>query len=272
MGASRQRAVELRGVSVRYGAKTVLREVSWVFPIGEAIGILGPNGAGKTTILRTIVGVVHPYEGWVKVFELDAGSVEAKRLIGYLPERPGVYERLSAIQNMLFHAQLNGLDASSALDRSKALLEEFGLWGVAHERVQTFSKGMKQRLALAKTLLTDPPLLLLDEPTSGLDPDGANLLVQLLKERLEHDHTIILSTHNPYFARRLCTDALIVSGGRIMNAGSLESLVFQQRVRIRLLTPISVGVINTLLGDGYTPIVSRDGEASEFELPVSSGE
>lgn len=274
MSVSERYAVELVDVYVKYGSKTVLRGVNHVFHAGSSTAILGENGAGKTTILRTIMGVVHPYRGWVKVFGFEAGTVDAKRLIGYLPERPGVYERLTAMQNMLFHAGLNRLDRATAIGRSTALLEAFGLAGVANERVQTFSKGMKQRLALARTLLTDPPLLLLDEPTSGLDPEGANLAVSLLRERLEEGSTLIVSTHNPYFARRVSGDALIVTDGSIRSMGELESLVFERKVRIRLLGAVDVGVVSRLVGDGSTALTSRgkSGVTSEFEVAVSGGE
>jgi ABC-2 type transport system ATP-binding protein len=274
MGVPERYAVELGEVCVKYGSKTVLRGVNHVFHAGSSTAILGQNGAGKTTILRTIVGVVHPYRGWVKVFGLEAGTVGAKRLIGYLPERPGVYERLTALQNMLFHAELNGLNRATALERSMALLEAFGLAGVAHARVHTFSKGMKQRLALARTLLADPALLLLDEPTSGLDPDGANLTVSLLREKLEQGSTLIVSTHNPYFARRVSRDALIVADGSIKSRGELELLVFERKVRIRLLRAVDVGVISRLVGDGSTPLTSQgeSGVTSEFEVAVRGGE
>ncbi|PSO09130.1 hypothetical protein B9Q04_02000 [Candidatus Marsarchaeota G2 archaeon BE_D] len=274
MEVSQRYAVELRGVWVKYGSKTILRDINHVFEAESSTAILGQNGAGKTTILRTIVGVVHPSAGWVKVFGLEAGGVDAKRLIGYLPERPGVYERLTAIQNMLFHAELNGLDRSEALSRSRALLEAFGLARVANDRVHTFSKGMKQRLALARTLLADPPLLLLDEPTSGLDPDGASLTVSLLREKLEGGSTLIVCTHNPYFARRICRDALIIDEGCIRSMGDLESLVFERKVRVKLLRPVEVGTLSVLLGNGFTAPVNlgETGVVSEFEVAVKGGE
>jgi len=258
---------------VKYGSKTVLKDVSHVFPAGSSFAVFGQNGAGKTTILRTIAGIVRPYAGSVRVFGRLAGSVEAKGMVGYLPERPGVYERLSALQNMLFHAKLNGLEGSRAELRSMELLEAFGLGGVAHERVHTFSKGMKQRLALARTLLTNPPLLLLDEPTSGLDPEGSNLLVSMLRERLSEGSTLIVSTHNPYFARRVCGRALVVSEGRIASTGELESLLFERKVRVKLLEAVSSEALLAALGDGFDSRFSGDGEAlSEFELPVDGAE
>lgn len=263
-------AVLLEDVSVRYGSKTVLREVGFSVWKGETVALLGRNGAGKTTLLRAIAGVVRPYGGRILVFGLRAGSVEAKRMVGYLPERPGVYDRLSGLQNMLFHARLNGLEEGLALKRSMELLELFGLAAAASEKVESYSKGMKQRLAVARTLLADPPLLLLDEPTSGLDPEATALLVSLLKEKAAEGTAVLLSTHNPYFARRICGRALIIDGGRIVGSGDLESLVFRRRVRVRLLRPVDRGLLLRLLGQ--TPI-AQDGEnpVDEFELQVGGG-
>ncbi len=268
-------AVELNDVWVRYGSKTVLEAVTHVFKTRSSTALLGRNGAGKTTLLRAMVGLVSPYRGSIRVFGRPAGTVDAKALIGYLPERPGVYDRLTAMENMVFHGVLNGLDRDAAHSRATRLLDLFGLSGVASERVSTFSKGMRQRLALARTLFTDPPLLLLDEPTSGLDPDGSDLAVKVLREHVDRGATLIVSTHNPYFARRLCVDTIIVDSGRIAASGNIDSLVFCGKVRVRLLEPAPIMVIKNALGlgDGVNPVsVAAADLVSDFELTMSGAE
>lgn len=261
----------LEDVSVRYGSKVVLRNICYTLREGSALALLGRNGAGKTTLLRAIVGIVRPCSGRILVFGLPAGSVGAKRLIGYLPERPGVYERLTGLENMLFHAELNGLGRDEAKKRSLELLEAFGLRGVAHERVGSYSKGMKQRLAVARTLLADPPLLLLDEPSSGLDPDGVGVLVEVLRERVGRGVTLLVSTHNPYFARRLCGRALILEEGRVAAEGELDALVFERRVRVRLLKPVGRELLEALLG-ARLRLGPEDHLVGEFEAAVEGGE
>jgi ABC-2 type transport system ATP-binding protein len=232
-------ALKLENVGVRFGKRVVLEDVSFSLSGASSTALLGKNGAGKTTLLRCVLGIVKPFSGSVSVFGKKAGTVEAKRLIAYLPERPGVYERLNALQNMLFHAKLNGLHSEVAKRRSEELLEKLDFGSHIFSQVHTFSKGMKQRLAIARTFLTDSPLLLLDEPTSGLDPDGVSVLVSLIKERVEKGATVLIGTHNPYFARRVCECAMLLSAGRISRKGSLEEVVFQKRVRVSVLSKLN---------------------------------
>jgi ABC-2 type transport system ATP-binding protein len=194
---------------------------------GEVFGLLGPNGAGKTTTVRLLNGILPPSAGTARLFGLDpiTQGEQVRRQTGVLTETPSLYERLSARDNLEFFATLQEIPTPDVSARVKEMLDFFDLSSRAQDKVETFSKGMKQRLALARALIHRPPLLFLDEPTSGLDPEAAQLVTELIASLSRASgRTVILATHNLVEAQRLCDRVAIMNRGRILALGSLEDL------------------------------------------------
>ena len=179
---------------------------------GEVFGILGPNGAGKTTIVRMLAALLEPTSGeaYVSGFQVGKENQKIRRKIGLLPETPGLYDALTAEQNLTFYGVMYGVEEIS--HQIKRYLELLGLWNRRYEPVATFSKGMRQKLAIARALLHEPEVLFLDEPTSGLDPQAARLVREFIAELKGEGRTIILCTHNLEEADRLCDRVAVVNG------------------------------------------------------------
>jgi heme ABC exporter ATP-binding subunit CcmA len=190
-----------RAVGKRYGPKRVLRDVSFQLGRGETLVVTGPNGSGKTTLLRLVAGLAAPTSGELEV-EAHRGE------LGYLGHEPLLYADLTALENLELYGRL--FRVPERRERSGMLLERFGLWETRNERVGSYSRGMTQRLALCRTLLHGPELLVLDEPYTGLDDDGAALLDRELVE-LSGRATIVLATHDPERVRPLTTERLALA-------------------------------------------------------------
>jgi len=187
--------ISARGVGRRFGDKRVLRGVDLELPHGGFGVITGPNGAGKTTLLRIVAGLALPSEGELRV------DVTRER-IGFLAHEPLVYRELTALENLELYGRL--YHVPERRERIGMLLERFGLWDARHDRVSAYSRGMTQRLALCRSLLHDPELLIMDEPYTALDAQGADLLDEQLQE-LRGDRTFLVSTHDPQRIQRLAT-------------------------------------------------------------------
>jgi heme exporter protein A len=190
--------IRARGLERRYGSKRVLRGLDLDVERSGFVLVTGPNGSGKTTLLRLVAGLAAPTGGTLTV---DAERAE----LGYLGHEALVYRELTALENLRLYARLYRVPESA--ERIGMLLERFGLWGARTDRVGTYSRGMLQRLALCRTLLHEPSLLLLDEPFSGLDVEGAELLERELSERRERA-TFLVATHDPSRLRRFATGAV----------------------------------------------------------------
>jgi len=210
-----------------FGEHTAVDGITFHVKQGEVFGLLGPNGAGKTTTVRLLNGILPPSAGRAKVFGLDPLSQgeSIRRKTGVLTETPALYERLPAHENLNFFGTLQGIPQSELPDRVGEMLEFFGLSSRAMDKVETYSKGMKQRLALARALIHKPPLLFLDEPTSGLDPEAAQQVNDLIANLADQNgQTVVLATHNLTEAQRLCDRVAIMNRGRILALGSLSEL------------------------------------------------
>ena len=184
-------AVEIQGVSQRYGSMTVLHDLNLTLAEGEVLGLFGHNGAGKTTSMKLILGLLAPSEGQVKVLGRAPNDPQVRRQLGYLPENVTFYPQLSGRETLRHFARLKG----AALSQVDELLEQVGLAHAADRRVKTYSKGMRQRLGLAQALLGEPKLLLLDEPTVGLDPIATQDLYLLIDRLRQRGTSIILCSH-----------------------------------------------------------------------------
>lgn len=219
--------VEVNGLERVFGANRAVDGMTFHVEPGEVFGLLGPNGAGKTTTVRLLNGILPPSGGSARVFGLDPASdgQRVRQKTGVLTETPALYERLSAYENLAFFATLAGIPESALKGRVLEMLEFFGLQDRAADKVETYSKGMKQRLALARALIHKPPLLFLDEPTSGLDPEASQHVNGLIADLgRQNGQTILLATHNLLEAQRLCDRVAVMNKGRILAMGSLKEL------------------------------------------------
>lgn len=243
------------GLSRSYGAGPLAVDgLDFTIPTGEIFALLGPNGAGKTTTIRLIAGLIDPTAGEVRVHGIlttDRSRLqEIRDSIGVVPEVPGLYESLSAYRNLRFHGRLHGLSDAQIYDRARELLEPFDLWERRDERIATFSKGMKQKVAIVRAMLHDPSCLILDEPISGLDPQAAKTVRDFLLEQRRRGKTIVLSTHNLDDADRL-SDRVAVIQTRLIaldTPSGLKGRLFQRSVAVRLQngTPATLDVLRPL--------------------------
>ncbi len=210
----------------RYGDFTAVDGLDLEVRSGEIVGFLGPNGAGKTTTLRVCAGLLRPDGGEVRIagFSLAREPLAARARLGFVPDRPFLYDRLSALEFLDFIAALYDVPEQEARGRADDLLARFELDGAARDFIEGYSLGMKQKLAVAAALIHDPPLLLLDEPLQGLDPQGARVLKDLLRERAARGLGVLVSTHLLEVAERLCDRVVILHRGRKLAAGTLAEL------------------------------------------------
>jgi ABC-2 type transport system ATP-binding protein len=219
--------IEVNGLERVFGQNRAVDGMTFHVKQGEVFGLLGPNGAGKTTTVRLLNGILPPSGGTARVFGLDP-STDGQRIrvqTGVLTESPALYERLSANENLEFFGTLAGIPSEKLSQRVLDILNFFGLQDRVDDKVETYSKGMKQRLALARALIHEPPLLFLDEPTSGLDPEAAQQVNELITGLSQRSgQTILLATHNLLEAQRLCDRVAVMNKGRILAMGTLKEL------------------------------------------------
>jgi ABC-2 type transport system ATP-binding protein len=208
-------AVRTEGLGRRFGDLWALRGVTLELAPGEVFGLLGPNGAGKTTTVRLLTSLIAPTEGraWIDGFEVTADADAVRARIGILTETPGLYDRLTAIQNLDFFARLHSLDPTTRAERIERFLRLFELWDRRDDLAGTFSKGMKQKLAIARALIHEPSVVFLDEPTAALDPEAAFVVREAIASLRGAGRTIVLCTHNLDEAERLCDRIGFVRGG-----------------------------------------------------------
>lgn len=209
-----------------FGSNIAVDHISFDVYKGEIFGFLGPNGAGKTTTTRMLTGVIPPDTGYAIILGHDIWlePVLAKQGIGVVPETSNAYTDLTAWQNLMLMGELYGLEKSHGKQRSLELLRMVGLIERKDQKVQAFSKGMKQRIILAMALISEPDLLFLDEPTSGLDVQSTHMIISLLQELNQEGTTIFLTTHNMEEANRLCHRVGIISSGKIITIEAPEKL------------------------------------------------
>ena len=219
--------LDMQGVVKRYGTFTAVAGLDLTVAAGQIHGFLGPNGAGKTTTMKMIGGLVRPTAGRIIVdgIDLAVDPLAVKARLGYVPDRPHVYERLSALEYLYFIAGLYRLDRKTAIEDSHRLLALFGLGDRIDHLIESFSHGMKQRLVMASVLLHRPKLLIVDEPMVGLDPRGARLLKDVLRqESHEQKLAVLLSTHTLEVADELCDVVTVIHRGRLVARGTPAEL------------------------------------------------
>ncbi len=220
-------AIEARGLTKRYGDLVAVDHLDLSLAPGEIFGLLGPNGAGKTTTILMLLGLSEPSDGEVRVLGLDPAreALEVKRRVGYVPDDVGFYGTLTGRQNLRYTARLNGLTGARAEERISELLHHVGLEEAADARVETYSRGMRQRLGIADALVKDPEVAILDEPTVGIDPEGVaevlDLIASLARER---GTTVLLSSHLLHQVQSVCDRVGIFVRGRLIAQGRVQDL------------------------------------------------
>jgi ABC-type multidrug transport system ATPase subunit len=219
-------AISVRNLTKRYGERTAVDGVTLDIERGSVYGLLGPNGAGKTTIVRILSTIVKPTSGTATVNGYDVGThpAQVRKSIGALPEDTGLYDRLNAMETLRFYGGMQGMEGEALEKRIEELLRLLDLFDRKKDRVATYSRGMRQKLALARALIHDPPVLLLDEPTLGLDVMSTLAIRDYAKKAAREGKTVLLNTNNMYEAQLLCDRLTIISKGSIRASGTVGDL------------------------------------------------
>lgn len=218
--------IETSGLTKNYGGHPAVKGLTLSVRPGEIFGFLGPNGAGKSTTIRMLCGLLNPTAGLARVagYDVVAEPIEMKRRIGYLAEEPFLYDKLTGREFLMFIADLYSMDRGAAQLEADRLFELFDLTGKSGEIVESYSHGMRQKLALSGTLIHDPEVLFLDEPTNGLDPRSARIVKELLVKLAQRGRTVFLSTHILEIAEHMCDRVGIINSGELIAVGSLQDL------------------------------------------------
>jgi ABC-2 type transport system ATP-binding protein len=251
-------AVETQDLTKRYDGVTVVDRLNLHVAENEVFGLLGPNGAGKTTTILMLLGLTEPASGSARVFGFDSTRepLKVKRLAGYLPEKVGFYDNLTARENLKFIARLNNISDAESHHLIEQVLQAVGIADMADVAVGKFSRGMKQRLGIADVVVKKPKIAFLDEPTAGLDPEGINQILDLIASLPQTGTTVVLSSHRLYEVQRVCHSIGILSKGKMVVEGSLDELgreaLTEGRYRIEVETaevsPRLIKVINKIAG------------------------
>jgi ABC-2 type transport system ATP-binding protein len=218
-------ALDIRGLAKSFDRPAVA-DLDLTVRQGEFYSLLGPNGAGKTTTLRMVAGLLPPDAGTIRICGIDAlrEPVEAKRIVAWVSDEPMIYDKLTPYEYLEFVAGLWSLDADLAETRARELMDWLGLTPHAHERCEGFSKGMRQKVALAGALVHGPHVIILDEPLTGLDAGSARQVKRVLRERVAAGGTVIMTTHILEVAERMADRVGIIAGGRLIAEGTLDEL------------------------------------------------
>ncbi len=218
--------IEVRNLTKRYDGVLAVDRISFAIGPGEIVGYLGPNGAGKSTTVKMLTGILRPTEGSITIDGLDLVEhpLEVKRRIGYVPEAGGLYESLTAYEYLQLVGRLYRIPDDLLDRRIEDFLKMFGLDSFLHERLSSYSKGMKQKVLTAAALLHNPKVLFLDEPLTGLDAHSALLLKELLRHLAAEGKTIFYCSHILDVVERTCTRVIIIHKGRIVADGTVEQL------------------------------------------------
>jgi len=251
--------VETVDLTKAYNGTTVVDKLNLRIEEGEIFGFLGPNGAGKTTTILMLLGLTEPTAGVARVCGHNSTRepLKVKGITGYVPERVGFYEDVTAHYNLAYTARLNGLPEEVVMQRVDEALEAVGLSSVGKQKVQTFSRGMKQRLAIADVLVKMPQLAFLDEPTTGIDPEGVKDMLDLIKKIAEERKmTIIMSSHQLHQVQQICKNVGIMIKGKMVAEGPIDRLGrealgggrFQIEVKLEKITQAVVESIERIKG------------------------
>lgn len=218
--------IELRNIAKTYGSYTALHQLNLSVPAGEVFGFIGPNGAGKTTTIKIIGGILSPTGGTVRIAGIDMARdpVAAKQRIGFIPDRPYLYEKLTGMEFLQFTADVYGVSHTVFQEKAFTLLEMFALADWGEELIESYSHGMKQRLIMCAALLHDPEVLVVDEPMVGLDPVAIRMVKNLFRDLARKGVAVFMSTHTLAVAEDICDRIGIIHRGRLIAEGTLDDL------------------------------------------------
>lgn len=218
--------IRAEGLTKQFEDFLAVDDVNLEVSAGQVLVLLGPNGAGKTTTVRMLTSILRPTRGTASVagFDVVKDAHKVRAVVGVLTEHHGLYARMNGVEYLTFFGKLYGLDQETSRQRCATLLEQFGLQDAGTKRLGQYSKGMRQKLSLARALLHEPPVLLLDEPTSAMDPESSRMVRNAISGLRSKDRTIVLCTHNLAEAEELADQVAIIRGGRILMSGMLEDL------------------------------------------------
>ena len=263
--------ISAKDLLVRYGPTIALDKLSVEISSG-IIGLLGPNGAGKSTFIKSLLGLVDPKSGFVKVRGLDPRSdfVKVRDLIGYMPEHDCLINDLNAVRLVSYMGQISGVTSASAIQRAHEVLDFVNLGEERYRKIASYSTGMKQRVKLAQALAHDPPLLLLDEPTNGMDPDGREEMLSLISDIGRTGKTVLLSSHVLDEVQRICGYVTIIYQGRLRGEGSIEDLTRGKKGRFRVEVRGKSNDLKVFRKDleSRYEIVSTQAEGERFEMII----
>ncbi len=254
-------AIRATALHKSFGDTHAVRGIDLKVRRGEVFGFLGPNGAGKSTVVKIILGLVKATAGEVTVLGHRAGSLTARRQIGFLPEMFRFHEWMHASEFLEFHGRLAGLTRETRRRRASEMLDLVGLAPRRRDRLATFSKGMLQRIGLAQALLAEPPLVVLDEPTSALDPIGRRDVRDIIRDLRAAGTTVFLNSHLLSEVEQVCDRVAIINRGQIVAAGDLRELLEVREVELRL----GDGAEAALHAAGLTP-VARGSAVGRYTL------
>jgi ABC-2 type transport system ATP-binding protein len=219
--------IELSGLTKIYGSHKAVNHLDLNIKKGEIFGLLGPNGAGKSTTIRMMLGLTAPTSGMVKVCGMASTfrPIEVKRKVGYLPEDVGFYDNMTGLENLMFTARLNQIPLKEAKKRALELLEKVGLSNDMSRKTEVYSRGMRQRLGLADTLIKKPEVIILDEPTLGIDPKGVKDFLDMIVELSRKEKiTVLFSSHHLHQVQQVCDRVGIFVKGQLIAEGDLQAL------------------------------------------------
>lgn len=224
--ARQEGMIEIASLCKRYGTFTAVRSLDLVVPSGELFGFLGPNGAGKTTTMRMIAGILQPTAGSVRIagHDLKQDPLAAKRALGFIPDRPFIYEKLTGMEFLRFSAGLYGEAGVDVDRRGHELLALFDLEPWRDELVESYSHGMRQKLIIASAFVHRPAVIVVDEPMVGLDPKSSRILKDLFREYTRRGHTVMMSTHTLEHAEGMCDRIGIMQRGELVACGTMHDL------------------------------------------------
>ncbi|OPY84868.1 MAG: ABC-type transporter ATP-binding protein EcsA [Smithella sp. PtaU1.Bin162] len=218
--------IQLQELTKDYGTTIAVNKLNLNVSAGEIYGFIGPNGAGKTTTIRMMGGILAPTSGKILIggWDMSKDPVMAKKIIGFVPDRPFLYEKLTGLEFMQFSADLYDVSPESFPPKAEQLLRQFALWDWANEIIEAYSHGMKQRLIIASALLHDPQILIIDEPMVGLDPMAVHMVKDIFQELASKKITIFISTHTLSIAEDLCHRIGVIHQGTLLAQGNVSEL------------------------------------------------
>lgn len=218
--------IRTEGLIKRFGSKTAVSSLDLEIPEGEFFCFLGPNGAGKTTTIKMLTGLLHPTEGRAILcgHDIQKEPIEAKRFIGYIPDTPFLYEKLTGRELMRFVAGLYGIPEKRVETFGEELLDMFGIRGVGDQLVEDYSHGMRQKLSFASCFLHDPRIVIVDEPWVGLDPKNIRFVKDYLKKRTREGLTVFMSTHTLSIAEEIADRIGIINNGKLLHVGTVPEI------------------------------------------------